>query len=155
MSCNSRANRISIQWVNHNGWIDIFVIKKKLLLCSYFWHISLCFYSNFDRESSLDVKLNYTSNEYPHYILLMDSSTPKTRNTLKTWWWDQHHIFSGILLPQKQEIPEKTWWWHHHHIFSCIYYFWGRGVRQKYVVWVLVRYRIKFGIQWDLRLKFE
>ena len=58
--------------------------KKKLLLCSYFRHISLCFYSNFDRESSLDVEFDSASNEYPHCILLW---TP---------------------LPQKQEIPEKN-----------------------------------------------
>ena len=28
VSWNSRTNRISIKWVNHNGWIDIAVIKK-------------------------------------------------------------------------------------------------------------------------------
>ena len=39
VSWNSRTNIISIKWVNHNGWIDIFVIKKKLFFCSYFFHI--------------------------------------------------------------------------------------------------------------------
>ena len=48
---------------------------------SYSWHISLWFYSNFDRESSLDVELNFTSNEYSLDILLMGPSTPKIRNT--------------------------------------------------------------------------
>ena len=56
---------------------------KKLLFCSYFRHISLCFYSNFDQESSLDAEFDSTSNEYPHFILLMDPATPKTRNTWK------------------------------------------------------------------------
>ena len=32
---------------------------------------------------SLDAKFNYPSNNYPHYILLTDPSTPKTRNTWK------------------------------------------------------------------------
>ena len=32
VSWNSRTNRISIKWVNHNGWIDIFVIKKTTFL---------------------------------------------------------------------------------------------------------------------------
>ena len=57
--------------------------KIKLFFCSYFWHISLCFYSNFDRESSLDVELNFASNEYPLNILLMSLATPKIRNTWK------------------------------------------------------------------------
>ena len=57
--------------------------KKKLLFGSYFRHISLCFYSNFDWESSLVVELNYSSNEYP----------------LGYFW--------QAPLPQKQEIPKK------------------------------------------------
>ena len=61
--------------------------------------------------------------------------------------------FWQTLLPQKQEILEKTWWWHHHHIFSGISYFLGIGVCQKYVVWVLVGFRIKFRIQWALLLE--
>ena len=72
----------------NNKIIDkiIFIIfggrkRKKLFFCSYFRHISLCFYSNFDPESSLDVELNSASNEYPLGILLTDPATPKTRNT--------------------------------------------------------------------------
>ena len=56
---------------------------KKLLLCSYFRHISLCFHSNYEREILLDVEFNSTSNEYPHCILLTDPTTPKIRNTWK------------------------------------------------------------------------
>ena len=56
-------------------------------MCSYFRHISLCFYSNFDLESSLDAELNSKSNEYQLYILFTNPATPKTRNTWKTWWW--------------------------------------------------------------------
>ena len=61
----------------------MFVIKKDYFFCSYFRHISLCFYSNFDRESSLDAEFDSASNEYPHCILLTDPATPKTRNTWK------------------------------------------------------------------------
>ena len=56
-------------------------IIKKDVFCLYFQHISPCFYSNFDWESSLDVELNFASNEYPPSILLMDPATPETRNT--------------------------------------------------------------------------
>ena len=59
------------------------VIIKNYFICSYFRHISLCFYSNFDRESSLDVELNSASNVYPLDILLMNPATQKTRNTWK------------------------------------------------------------------------
>ena len=57
--------------------LGIGIIKKKLLFCLYFQHISTCFYSNFDRESSLDAELNSASNEYPLGILLTDRATPK------------------------------------------------------------------------------
>ena len=113
MSCNSRTNRISIKWVNHNGWIDIFVIKKTTFLFVFSTYLSV-FYSNFEREGSLDEELNFAysaSKEYPHCILLTDPATPKTRNTWKTWWWCHHHVFPGI---------------------SC---FWGSEVRQKYAEW--------------------
>ena len=63
--------------------LGIGIIKKLLFVCLYFRHISLCFYSNFDRESSLDAEFDSASNEYPHCILLMDPATPKKRNTLK------------------------------------------------------------------------
>ena len=55
--------------------------------------------------------------------------------------------FLRTRLPQKQEIPEKTWWWCDHHVFSGISFFSGSGVCQKYAVWVLVGCRIKFCIQ--------
>ena len=61
--------------------LGIGIIKKNYFFCSYFQHISLCFYSNFDRESSLDAKLDFVSNEYPLGIILTGPSTPETRNT--------------------------------------------------------------------------
>ena len=105
--------------------------KKKLLSCLYFRHISLCFYSNLDWESSLDVEFDSVSNEYPHCILLMDPATPKTRNTWKNMMmrarWMPNLIphpkstriayFWRTPLPQKQEIPEKTWWWNQVFLF--------------------------------------
>ena len=60
------------------------------------------------------------------------------------FWWTP--------LPQKQEIPEKcdddiiTF-------FSGISCFWGRGVHQKYVWWVLIGCGIKFRIQRALPLE--
>ena len=43
MSWNSATNRISIKWVNHKGWIDIFVIKENYFFCSYaVWVIIGC-----------------------------------------------------------------------------------------------------------------
>ena len=87
-----------------------------------------CFYSNFDQESLLDVEFDFASNKYPHNILLMDPSTQKTRNTWKNVMMMSSSCFSDI---------------------SC---FWGSVVHQKYAVWVLVGYRIKFCIQWALPL---
>ena len=99
MSWNSRTNRISIKWVNHNGWIDIFLIKDNYFFCLYFQHISLCFYSILKRESSLDAEFNSASNEYPHYILLIDDATPKTRNTWKNvMMMSSSHFFKLFLL---------------------------------------------------------
>ena len=95
----------------------------------YFWHISPCFYSNFYQERSLDVEINYTSNKCPLGILLMNPATPKTRNNWKNVMMMSSSCFSRI---------------------SC---FWGRGVCQKYVVWVLVGCGIKFHIQWSLLLR--
>ena len=100
------------QFCNIN--LGIGIIKKTTFFCSYFWHISLCFYSNFDRERSLDVKLNSTPNEYQLNILLIGLATPKTRNTWKKWWWCHHHVFSSI---------------------SC---FWGREDHKNYAEWVLI-----------------
>ena len=58
-----------------------YVIIKKTTFFVRIFDISLCFYSNFNGDSSLDVELNSASNEYPLSILLMDPGTPKTRNT--------------------------------------------------------------------------
>ena len=103
------------QFFNINLGIGII---KKLLFCSYFRHISLCFYWNFDQESSLDIEVNSASNEYPLSILLMDPASPKKRNTWKKKAWRR--------------------WWCHHQIFSFMSCFWGRGVSQKYTEWVLI-----------------
>ena len=75
--------------------LGIGIIKKTTFFGLYFRHISQCFYSNFDRESSLDAKL---------------TSTHST-------------LFWRTPLPHKQEIPEKTWWWCHHHIFKVFLVF--------------------------------
>ena len=56
---------------------------KNYFFCLYFWHISLCFKSNYEQQCSLDVEFNSTSNEYPQCILLTDPATPKIGNTWK------------------------------------------------------------------------
>ena len=96
---------------------------KNYFFCLYFWHISLCFYSNSKLESSLDEEFNSTSNEYPHCILLTNPATPKTRNSWKNVMMTSSSLFLGI---------------------SC---FWGREVCQKYALWVLIGCGIKFHIQ--------
>ena len=99
VSWTSRTNRISIQWINHNGWVDIFVIKENHFFSSYFRHISLCFYSKSEQESSLDAEFNSASNEYPHCILLTDLATPKTRNTWKNvMMMPSSHFFRYFLF---------------------------------------------------------
>ena len=109
-------------------------MKKNYFFCSYFCHNSLCFYSNSEQESSLDAEFNSTSNEYPHCILLMNSATPKTRNTWKKS--DDGHCY-----PKNKKYLKKCD--DHHHVFLGISCFWGSRVRQKYVVWVLVGCGIK------------
>ena len=66
---------------------------------------------------------------YPHCILLTDPATPKKRNTWKNVTMMSSSHFLGI---------------------SC---FWGSGVHQKYAVWVIIGYIIKFCIQRALSLE--
>ena len=80
--------------------------KKKLLFCSYFWHISVCFYSNFNRESSLDEELIFASNEYQFNILLMGPSTQKTRNTWKNVMMTSSSRFFRCI---QRALPIEIW----------------------------------------------
>ena len=63
------------------------------------------------------------------------------------------HSFDGPRYPKNKKYLKKMWWWHHHHVCLGISYFWGSGIHQKYVVWVLVGCRIKFRIQRSLPLE--
>ena len=66
--------------------LGIGIIKKNYIFCLYFWHISPCFYSIFDQESSLG-------------ILLMDPATPKTGNTWKNMMMmSSPHFFQVFLV---------------------------------------------------------
>ena len=56
----------------------------------------MVFYSNFERKGSLDAEFNSRSNGYPHYILLMDPSTAKIRNTRKNVMMMSSSNFLGI-----------------------------------------------------------
>ena len=90
----------------------------------------MCFYSNSERERSFDVEFNFASNAYPHYILLTYPATQKTRNTWK-----------NVMMMSSS------------HFFSGISYFGGSGVHQKYAMWVIIGFRIKFHIQQALPIK--
>ena len=94
-------------------------IVKKTIFLFVFWTYLPVFYSNFDRESSLDAELNSTSNEYPLGILFIDPTTQKTRNTWKKC--DDDVIITFFLG------------------ISC---FWGSRVHQKYAKWVVVGFGI-------------
>ena len=98
----------------------------KLLFNSYFQLISQIFYSNFEREYSLDAKFNSSSREYP----------------CTYFWW--------FLLHEKWEIHEKR---DCNHVFLCISHFSCSRVYRKYATWVLLGRGIKFGIQWVLSLE--
>ena len=79
--------------------LGIGIIKKTIFFVCIFDISFLCFYSNFDRESSLDAELNSASNEYPLGILLTDPTTQKTRIPEKTWWcimFFQVFLVSGV-----------------------------------------------------------
>ena len=89
------------------------------------------FYANFERESSLDVEFNSASNEYPHCMLLTDPSTPPKKNTLK-----------NVMMMSSSH-------------FFRYFFFGGRGVRQKYALWVLVGCIIKFRIQRALSIEIR
>ena len=63
------------------------------------------------------------------------------------------HTFDGFHYPKNKKYLKKcdddiiiTF-------FSGISCFWGRGVHQKYSVWVLVGWGIKFCIQWALLIE--
>ena len=86
MNWNSRTNRITIKWVNHNGWIDIFVIKKTF--CVRIFNISPYVFTQILIE-----RARWMRDFIPH---------PTSTHTAYLW---------RIWLPIKQEIPEKTWWW--------------------------------------------
>ena len=65
----------------------------------------------------MDVEFNFTSNEYPHGILLMDPSTPKTRNTWKNVMMTssshffRYFLFLGLRCPSKVCCVGTRWMW--------------------------------------------
>ena len=76
--------------------LEIGIIKKTTFLFVFLTYLPV-FYSNFDRETSLDAELNSTSNEYPLDILSMDPATPKTRNTRKYVMMSEVFLFLGVV----------------------------------------------------------
>ena len=59
------------------------------------------------------------------------------------------HTFDRPCYPKNKKHLEKC----HHHIFPGVSCFWGSRVHQKYGVWVLVGWRIKFCMQRSLPLE--
>ena len=128
MSWNSRTNRISIKWVNHNGWIDIFVIKKTTSFVRIF-DISPCVFTQFWSGELVGCGIWFYIQRVPTLHNFGGLHYPKKRNTWKNLMMASSSCFLRI---------------------SC---FWGSGVHQKYAVWVLVGCRIKFRIQRALPIK--
>ena len=88
----------------------IYLSLKSLLFCSYFQHMSLFFYSNFEREGLLDVELNSASNGFRKCIFFTDPATPKTRNTWKNGMMtqnDDRHTFDGPRYPKNKKYLKK------------------------------------------------
>ena len=98
--------------------------RKKTTICVRIFDISPCVFT----QISIG-RARWMRNLIPH---------PTSTHTAYFW---------QTPIPQKQEIPEKMWWWHHHHIFLGISCFGGSRVCQKYAVWVLVGWEIKFRIE--------
>ena len=85
--------------INKIIFINFWGRKEKNYFFDCIFDISPCFvYSNFDQESSLDVELNSTSNEYPLGIILMDPATQKQEIPKKMEWWCHHSIFQVFLI---------------------------------------------------------
>ena len=131
MNWNLRTNRIWIKWLNHNGWIDIFVIKKTIF-CVRIFYISPCLFNQI-----LIGRARWMRNLIPHPM-----------STRIAYFWQ-------TPLPQKQEIPEK----HDDDViitfFLGISYFWGSGAHQKYGKWVLVGWKFSSASNELSQSKFE
>ena len=96
---------------------------KKLLFWFLFSSYLPVFLLTFRARGLIGCEIKFHIQRVPHCILLMNPATPKIRNTWKNVMMTSSSCFSGIS------------------------YFWGSGVLQKYVVWVLVGFGIKFRIQ--------
>ena len=90
---------------------------KKLLFVFIFSTYLPVFFLKFERESSLDAEFNSTSNEYPHYILLTNPATLKTRNAWKNVMMTtsscffRYFLFLGLRGPSKVCSVDTRWMW--------------------------------------------
>ena len=131
MSWNSRTNIIPIKWVNHNGWIDIFVIKKLLFLFVFLIYLPVFL---------LKIRLGELIG-------------------CEIWFFIQRvptlHTFNGPLYRKNKKYLKK----HDDDViltfFQVFLFSWGSEVCQKYVVWVLVGCKIQFCIQQNLPIEFN
>ena len=132
--------------------LGIGIIEKTTYFCLYFRHISPCYYSNFDRESSLDAELNSTSNEYPLSILLINPAAQKIRNTLKNvMMMSSSHFFRDFLF-LGQRGPSKVC---HHHIFQVFLIFGAAGSIKSMQCRYLLDVELNSASNKLSRLKFE
>ena len=113
VSWNSRTNIISIKSVNHNGWNDIFVIKKTTFLFIVLTYLAV-FLLKFWSGELFGCGIWFIIQRLPTLHTFDGPRYPKNKKYLKNVMMTSSSHFSGI---------------------SC---FWGSGVRQKYVEWVLV-----------------
>ena len=87
--------------------------------CSYFWHISLCFYSNFDQERSLDAEWNSAFNELP-WLNLSKNTGGYVENMNKKSSFFFYDTYSQIYIKNclrsapffnfKEFSLANTWW---------------------------------------------
>ena len=106
--CHVLANQNSLKFKKRAPLKQFFNINlgigiiKNYFFCSYFRHISLCFYLNFDQERLLDAKLNSASNEYPLDILLTDPATSSSH-------FFRYFLFLGQRGPSKVYRVDTRW----------------------------------------------
>ena len=76
--------------------LGIGIIKKNYFFCLYFRHISSCFYSNLDRESSLDAEFPHPTSTFRHTFDGL--RYPKNKKYLKKWKDDIIIPFFQVFL---------------------------------------------------------
>ena len=83
VSWNSRTNRISIKWVNHNGWINIFVIKKNYIFLFVFSTYLPVFLLKFRLGELIECGIKFCIQQVPTLHTFDGPHYPKNKIYLK------------------------------------------------------------------------